>query len=199
MILKRQTVWLLTMLSLIVVLSVYYMTMDRFQDQQTAGSDMGEEASLDEDVEFEWIEGEDITFVELENVEEVLGDVAFSSQVDAEEMFETIRLQRQDARGRLNEEYKSVIASTETDPEIQVDALEKIESLQVVSQKEEMIETIIRSKGYEDALVMSDNNQVNIYVKASDLTKEQAVELNQLAYEHLGIENIRVGYQAGTE
>lgn len=197
MILKRQTVWLLTMLSLIIVLSVYYISMEQIQDQQSANPEVEETSNLD-DVEFEWLDDEELTFIELEDVEQVIGDNDLSSNVNVEEMFDTIRLQRQDSRGKLNDEYKSVIASTETEPEIQVEALEKIESLQVMSQKEELIETMIRAKGYEDALVMTDENQVNIYVKTADLSKEQAVELNQLAYEHLQIENIRVGYQPGT-
>ncbi|WP_280768391.1 SpoIIIAH-like family protein [Salipaludibacillus daqingensis] len=202
MILKRQTVWLLTMLSLIIVLSVYYISMEQFGDPQSGepeGEQEAEEtAGLGEEIEFEWMDDEELTFIELEDAEEVIGDSTIS-QVNVDQMFDTIRLQRQDSRGKLNEEYKSVIASTETEPEIQVEALEKIESLQIMSQQEEMIETMIRSKGYEDALVMADENQVNIYVKAADLSKEEAVELNQLAYEHIGIENIRVGYQPGTE
>ncbi|WP_416151754.1 SpoIIIAH-like family protein [Salipaludibacillus sp. HK11] len=189
------------MLSLIIVLSVYYISMDQVQDHQAINSEADElesEEELEDDLEFEWFEegDEEITFIELEDAEEVIGSV--SPQINADEMFDTIRLQRQDSRGRLNEEYKSVITSTETEPEIQVDALEKIETLQVMSQQEEMVETIIRSKGYEDALVMSDNGQVNIYVKSDELTKEQAVELYQLGYEHIGSEDIRVGYQPGS-
>ncbi|UTR14484.1 SpoIIIAH-like family protein [Salipaludibacillus sp. LMS25] len=200
MILKRQTVWLLTMLSLIIVLSVYYISMDRVQDPQTAVTDLEEATnseSMEEELEFEWVDGEDVTFVELDDVEDVLGDTGLSEQMPTDEMFDTIRLQRQDARGRLNEEYTNVIVSAETDPEIQVEALEKIENLQAMSQQEEMVETIIRSKGYEDALVMTEDNQVNIYVKSNELTTEQVTEINQLAYEHLGIESIRVGFQSG--
>ncbi|MCR6110499.1 SpoIIIAH-like family protein [Bacillus sp. A301a_S52] len=200
MILKRQTVWLLTMLSLIIVLSVYYISMDRVQETQTAVTDIEEttnDEAMEEELEFEWVDGEDITFVELDDVEDVLGDAGLSEQMNTDEMFDTIRLQRQDARGRLNEEYTNVIVSAETDPEIQVEALEKIENLQAMSQQEEMVETIIRSKGYEDALVMTEDNQVNIYVKSNELTTEQVTELNQLAYEHLGIESIRVGFHPG--
>ncbi|WP_078577006.1 SpoIIIAH-like family protein [Salipaludibacillus agaradhaerens] len=200
MILKRQTVWLLTMLSLIIVLSVYYISMDRVQDPQTAVTDIEEatnDESMEEELEFEWVDGDDITFVELDDVEDVLGEAGLSEQMNTDEMFDTIRLQRQDARGRLNEEYTNVIVSAETDPEIQVEALEKIENLQAMSQQEEMVETIIRSKGYEDALVMTEDNQVNIYVKSNELTTEQVTEINQLAYEHLGIESIRVGFHAG--
>lgn len=204
MILKRQTVWLLTMLSLIIVLSVYYISMDRIDSQQASIEEVEEVNSigdmdldmLTDELEIEWLEGDDETFIELEEVEDVIGNVS-TGGMGAEEMFDTIRLQRQDARGKLNEEYVSVIAGAETNPEIQVQAMEKVESLQEMSQQEEMVETIIRSQGYEDVLVMSDENQVNIYVRANELSKEEVVEINQLAYEHLGIETVRVGFQPG--
>ncbi|MGJ9383286.1 SpoIIIAH-like family protein [Salipaludibacillus sp. CF4.18] len=203
MILKRQTVWLLTMLSLIIVLSVYYISMDRIENQQASIEEVEEVNSMEDmdldkltdELEIEWLEGDEETFIELEEAEDVIGNV--SGDMSATEMFDTIKLQRQDARSKLNEEYVSVIAAAETNPEIQVEAMEKVESLQKMSQQEEMVETIIRSQGYEDVLVMSDENQVNIYVRANELSKEEVVEINQLAYEHLGIETVRVGFQPG--
>ncbi|RKL68768.1 mutants block sporulation after engulfment [Salipaludibacillus neizhouensis] len=203
MILKRQTVWLLTMLSLIIVLSVYYISMDRIENQQASIEEVEEVNSIEDmdldkltdELEIEWLEGDEETFIELEEAEDVIGNV--SGDMSAAEMFDTIKLQRQDARSKLNEEYVSVIAAAETNPEIQVEAMEKVESLQKMSQQEEMVETIIRSQGYEDVLVMSDENQVNIYVRANELSKEEVVEINQLAYEHLGIETVRVGFQPG--
>lgn len=200
MILKRQTVWLLTMLSLIIVLSVYYISMDKIESQETATNNIEDEQEsannmADEELDFEWVEDEDMSFIELEDEENVDSSQGTAANVPSDEMFDTIRLQRQDARGKLHEEYTDVIISTETDPSVQVEALEKIEDLQALSQQEEMVETIIRSKGYEDALVMTDNEQVNIYVKAEELSNEEVSELNQLAYEHLGIEQVRVGYK----
>lgn len=205
MILKRQTVWLLTMLSLIIVLSVYYIMMDGLETQEASVSELEEVQSVQEldewaeGLEIEWLESNDELFIELEGAEEVIGGNVASNGMSAEEMFDTIRLQRQDARGKLNEEYVNVMASAETNPEIHVEALEKVEALQEMAQKEEMVETIIRSQGYEDALVMTAENQVNVYVKANELSKEEVVEINQLTFEHLGIETVRVGFQPGDE
>ncbi|WP_096188467.1 SpoIIIAH-like family protein [Evansella halocellulosilytica] len=200
MVLKRQTVWLLTMLSLIIVLSVYYISMDRFQGQhalddedETTGEEHDEVS--ESDLDLDWIEDEDVTFIELEDVDDVLGQHSLYSNSNAEEMFDMYRLQRQDARARMNEEYLNVFDSEEASAEVQVQALEQYESLQSLQQQEERLETMIRAKGYEDALVITDDNQVKIYVKADELTKEDVVEINMLAYEELGDKNIRVGFQ----
>ncbi|UCZ54604.1 SpoIIIAH-like family protein [Bacillus shivajii] len=199
MVLKRQTVWLLTMLSLIIVLSVYYISMDRIDNQYAIDNEevTGEEMD-NEGVGIEGLD-EDFTVIELEDVDDVFGQNSQFSNVSAQEMFDTIRLQRQDARARMNEDYAEVIASSDSSPEVQVYALEQYESLQTLSQQEERLETMIRAKGYEDALVITDTkaNQVKIYVKAPDLSKAEVVEINMLAYEELGDKDIRVGFQPG--
>jgi len=66
MILKRQTVWLLTMLSLIIVLSVYYISMEQIEGQQTGDLEIEEATGLNEELEFEWLEDEELTFIGLE-------------------------------------------------------------------------------------------------------------------------------------
>ncbi|UTR09467.1 SpoIIIAH-like family protein [Evansella sp. LMS18] len=199
MVLKRQTVWLLTMLSLIVVLSVYYISMENMQPEE-AMTGLHEEAdsegNSDSAGEFGPVD-EDVTFIELEEVEDVLGESSLLTGMAAEEVFNTIRLQRMDARERLSEEYVNVFLSDESDTEVQVQALDKYEELRTLSQKEEMLETLIRSKGYDDALVIVEENDVKIYVKADDLSKSEAAELNKMAYEQLGDKNVRVGFQSG--
>ena len=199
MVLKRQTVWLLTMLSLIVVLSVYYISMDG-QPQQAITD--GEESDPEDNITGEgdsnddWLTDEELTFIELGEVEDVLGKGSVLSQISADEVFNTIRLQRLDARERLSEDYVNVFLSNDTATEVQIKALDKYEELRTMAQKEEMLETLIRSKGYEDALVIVEDD-VKIYVKADDLSKSQVVEIMTLSYEQLGDKAIRVGFQAG--
>ncbi|QKS70958.1 SpoIIIAH-like family protein [Paenalkalicoccus suaedae] len=170
MAMKRQTIWLFTMLSLAVVLSVYYLTGEQASFKQSALQEVEE----------------------LENIQEEPTEEVFSPTEN--DMFQSIRLQRQDTRGRLHDEFVSVIGEPETDSEAQVEALDKMEALQELSQKELTLETLLISKGYEDALVMTNDSQVNVYVKTDMLSKEQVAEINQLTFDHLGISSIRVGY-----
>ncbi|MBU9712207.1 SpoIIIAH-like family protein [Evansella tamaricis] len=198
MVLKRQTVWLLTMLSLIVVLSVYYISMDRIDNQHALDGEMEETEEQQGDLEEleDWFDSEDVTFIELDDVEDVLGDGSLT-QLSVDEMFTQIRLQRQDSRGRMREGIVDVIASSESNPELQSQAFDQYSVLETLAQKEEMIETVLRSKGYEDALVIADESDVKIYVKADELSREQTVEIMSLAYDHLGDRRVRVGFQPG--
>src|SRR5690554_1663811 len=156
MVLKRQTVWLLTMLSLIIVLSVYYISMERIQNQGVLG-DMDEENEetngSDENSLLEELEGldEEDIFVNLDDVTDVFGEHSNFNNVTTDQLFETFRLQRMESRSKMNEEYVTAMVSEAATPELQVEALQKFENLQVLAQNEEMLESVLRSKGYDDA------------------------------------------------
>ncbi|RXI99512.1 SpoIIIAH-like family protein [Anaerobacillus alkaliphilus] len=185
MVLKRQTVWLLTMLSLIIVLSVYYITSPIPTDQLAY---VGEEAEQNGSnfVEFEEVTGEEL--------DEMFDDKILTSFTN-DEVFNSIRLERQIARDRLSEDYVAVIASVDASADVQSRALDNIESLRVLAQKEEMLETLIKTKGYEDVLVIAEGDEVKIIVKANELSREDAVKINLMAREQLGMEKIAVAFQ----
>ncbi|MFN7251147.1 MAG: SpoIIIAH-like family protein [Anaerobacillus sp.] len=190
MVLKRQTVWLLTMLSLIIVLSVYYIT-SPMQDQLAF---VGEEEKQGENNNT-FVEFEEIT---EESMEELFGDKILTSFTN-DEVFNSIRLERREARERMNEDYVAVIASVEASADLQSRALDNIEHLHVLAQKEEMLETLIKTKGYEDVLVIAEGDEVKIIVKANELSREEAVTINLMAREQLGIDNIAVAFQPTTK
>lgn len=204
MVLKRQTVWLLTMLSLIIVLSIYYISMERMQNHGVLG-DVNEEneeetsENSEADNSFEGLESlsedEDI-FVNLEDVTDVFGEYSNISNVSTDQLFENFRLQRMETRSKLNEEYVTAMVSEDATPELQVEALQKFENLQELSQHEEMLESVLRSRGYEDALVIADETEVKIFVKADELTDEETAEIMMLSYDHLGEVSVRVGFQS---
>ncbi|MCD8508700.1 MAG: SpoIIIAH-like family protein [Bacillus sp. (in: Bacteria)] len=198
MVLKRQTVWLLTMLSLIIVLSVYYISMDRMQDHQAFMPEEQEEETENDGLNTDTEDG-DITLIELQEVEEVLGEGSFFSGLTVNEMFNQIRLQRTDTQGRLREDLMSVVASADASAETQIRALEQVENLYTMQQNEEMVENLLRSEGYEDALVIADEFEVKIYVKADELSKEEADKIMGIAHEHLGVATIRVGFQSNNK
>ncbi|MFA9559431.1 SpoIIIAH-like family protein [Evansella sp. AB-rgal1] len=196
MVLKRQTVWLLTMLSLIVVLSVYYISMDPNTNPGAMGDEM-EEENENSDIKEEGIDNEDLQFVDLGDITEVTGPPSSLSDMSVEDYFNTVRLQRTDARNRESEGYMTVFNSSDTTSDVQMEALDKYESLQKLGQKEEELETLLRSKGYEDALVIADAEEAKVYVKADELSRAEAAEIHNLSREQLGNEiDIIVGFQS---
>ncbi|RPF55662.1 SpoIIIAH-like family protein [Aquisalibacillus elongatus] len=181
MVLKKQTVWLITMLSLLIVLSVYYMTapddmavVDQDDEQQDENN--GEE------------NGEGGTESEGTNV-----DV---SGMTVDELFTTTRLEQDETRSQQIEQWEDVIASANASSEEKNEAKEQINEILTVSQKEAVLENTIRyDKDYRDVLVQKDEDDVRITVITDELSKTEANELMQMARDEFGMMNVIVGNQ----
>lgn len=184
MVLKKQTVWLLTMLSLIIVLSVYYLT------------NPGENAEFVIGEQEEEMDGIEQTTVEIEVDEEQFGEEAnvVTSSV-SDDLFTALKLDRQATRDRMQEDYTNIVASTDVSEELRAEASEKRENLMTLDQKENMLETLIKAKGYEDVLVMTEEEQIKVIVRADELSREQAVEIMKMTNEQFGQKQVAVGHQ----
>jgi stage III sporulation protein AH len=174
MLLKKQTVWLLTMLSLVVVLSVYYITAPE--------QNMSNTASVTEKTEKNSAKSKD--------------DAGVVSEVAGDEVFEALRLDLEDKRNELKEQLIQITASSDLPPEQISKAYDQIKELDELETKETMLETLIKAKGYEDALVRADGNKVRVTVKAKKSSKAQANEIIQLVREEIGdLQKVVVEFQ----
>ncbi|RYL87844.1 SpoIIIAH-like family protein [Sporolactobacillus sp. Y61] len=161
--LKKQTVWLLTMLSLIVVLSVYALTAPGQSDDKMADSDPAstEQASTNQ-------------------------DKGASAARVTEDKLGQLQLDKADERSRAQEKYESVIASEKSSAEEVSAAYDDMQALNTLANNERVLEDVIQSKGFEDAVVTTKGSQVQIFVMADKLTGKQANEVIRLANEYLG-------------
>ncbi|MCM3586379.1 SpoIIIAH-like family protein [Mesobacillus maritimus] len=181
MLLKKQTVWLLTMLSLVVVLSVYYIT--------SPEPNQGNLATVDEQEE------QTVTEEQKETTESQDGETVISG-VASDEQFEALRLNLEDQRSEMKEEYQEIVASTDLPVEQRNDAYEKMKELDSVSQKESVLETLIKTMGYEDALVRADGEKVRVTVKAKEHSAAEANEIIQMVRNELGsLQAVAVTFQ----
>ena len=182
MLLKKQTVWLLTMLSLVVVLSVYYITSP---EQQGTNMATVEEKAKDE-VEKKTQDSNTIK----DGGETVISGVA------SDEVFEALRLELEDNRNELKEQLNSIIASTDIPPEKRSEAYDQMKQLDELATKESVLETLIKTMGYEDALVRADGEKVRITVKAKDHSPTAANDIIQLVRTEIGaLQNVAVQFQ----
>ena len=184
MVLKKQTIWLLTMLSLIIVLSVYYIT-------APGQSPVDQMAYVeDEDMELEKMNAEagevSVSLDDIAEVEDVAKEEGMISSIASDEVFTSIRLDRQISREKMHEEYTNIVGSTDVPAQLRSQALESMEQLRALEQKESMLETLIKAKGYGDVLVITEQNQIKIIVKAEELSAAEANEILLMASEQLG-------------
>jgi len=169
--LKKQTIWLLTMLSLMIVLSIVYMTSDSEDlayiddgTNETQETSQTEDAADDSDVEVD-----DVT------------------NLGKDELFTTIRMNLQDERNMKKDRLNEVVAASNSTSEEKNDALNDINDLEQVSTKESIIEESIMSQAeYQDVLVRSDEDIVHVHVKVDELSNKEANNIMQMVRDEFG-------------
>ncbi|MBM4762247.1 SpoIIIAH-like family protein [Bacillus sp. B15-48] len=187
MLLKKQTVWLLTMLSLVVVLSVYYIT--------SPDPNQGNFATVGEQEENSVTEEENLSEENAETAK-TQSDETIISGIASDEQFEALRLELNDQRSEMKAELQDIVASTDLPVEQRNEAYNDMKELDAISQKEQVLETLIRTMGYGDALVRADGEKVRITVKAQDHSTAEANEIIQMVRNELGaLQAVAVTFQ----
>lgn len=175
---KKQTIWLLTMLSLLVVLTIYYVTSDKDNFAFTFVPDM---TSNDEDVMDNPIE---LNISEQDNMEEY-------------EFFLMTRMEIEDQRSMKKERLKEVIKANNVSAIEVNEALEEIDYLENISLKEKIARQSILSldEMYSDVLVRTEDDKVLVHVITDDMLPEAAGHIIQIVRDEIGINEVEVNFQ----
>lgn len=178
--LKKQTVWLLTMLSLMIVLSVYYMMSDQ---EDIAYIDTGDE-SLEQATLSEPINSDDVEIDEIRNIQ-------------PNELFTTIRMEVQDERSMKKDRLKEIVASSEATADEINEAIAEMDELDQLATKETILQETILATGenYEDVLVRTEEEKVHVHVITDTLSKEEANNIMQMVRDELGNRQVDVNFQ----
>ncbi|SIQ31005.1 SpoIIIAH-like family protein [Peribacillus simplex] len=192
MLLKKQTVWLLTMLSLVVVLSVYYLTAP-----EENAADMTATEQQDENKTETKTENKADTKGENKSEKATSKNAEGSSVTIASgDEFESLRMQIEDERAKLNEELTAKMGNTELSAEERDEAYAKIEQLSETKVKENIIENLIVAMDYNAALVRVDGTDVKVSVKADKQTKTEANNIIRLVRKEVSdAQNVVVDFQ----
>ncbi|MGE7093119.1 SpoIIIAH-like family protein [Lysinibacillus sp. NPDC048646] len=179
---RRRTVWFMTLLSLVAVISVYYLVdpakqfngLTIFSDdtlQQTAITGVTDQEASKQDVTTE---------------------VSSPSH-----MFEEMRMQVSDERSQLRQQLTQKIASEEATAEEKNKAFNDIDGLIKQESAEAMLEMLVKSLGYSDAFVRAEGEKVSVTVMAEELSKSQANEIIYLVRsEWEGANDVQVKFSA---
>ncbi|GAA1371203.1 MULTISPECIES: SpoIIIAH-like family protein [Peribacillus] len=194
MLLKKQTVWLLTMLSLVVVLSVYYLTAP---EENAADMTATEQMEQEENKTESKTENKAETKGENKSEKETSKNAEGSSVTIASgDEFESLRMQIEDERAKLNEELTAKMGNTELSAEERDEAYAKIEQLSETKVKENIIENLIVAMDYNAALVRVDGTDVKVSVKADKQTKTEANNIIRLVRKEVSdAQNVVVDFQ----
>lgn len=208
--LKKQTVWLLTMLSLVVVLSVYYVTTpDKMNTASPAtGEKIGQEKQgTDKAVTNETPNKEatkETPSKETPNKEtdkkenakketsKKEGNVSVQS---SDENFTALRMQMEDKRSAEREKLQNVIKSSNATAEERSKAKDGMDAIATMETKEGLLETVIKAQGgYKDALVRADGTDIRVTVKAAKHSQKEANKIIQLVRSEGGSKDVGVKF-----
>ncbi|RDW19158.1 stage III sporulation protein AH [Oceanobacillus arenosus] len=175
--LKKQTVWLLTMLSLMIVLSVYYILGGNNNDNlafiNDGQSDQNQSVPTDSEA------------TDSEGNAKVTG-VESSSQ---DEIFTSIRMKVTENRDMKLERLNDVLAASSSSVSEKNEAKEEIDKIGTIETKEKILEeTILNNAEYDDVLVRVDNDKVHVQVLVDQLSATEADNIMQLVRDEFGDE-----------
>lgn len=205
--LRKQTVWLLTMLTLMVVLSVYYLfngsgnpdyaslndltlTMGNEEGNQSAEEKDGANDEATEDSmtksgeeDEEWID----TVSQLNDLTEA--DITFEEDTNSLDFFVAYRLERDEQRAAKLEEYQNMMNRADATAQTIAEAQSKIEALWDQEEVEYTLENLLKEEGYKEALIMhTPNGGISVLVDSEEaLDRKEVLNIIHLVRKHSGI------------
>ncbi|HHK5531960.1 TPA: SpoIIIAH-like family protein [Bacillus mobilis] len=212
--LKKQTVWLLTMLSLVVVLSVYYVTTpDKMNTaspatgekigQEKQGTDKAvtneapKETPKKETTSKETLNKEtnkETDKKESANKETSKKDANVTVQ-SSDENFTALRMQMEDQRSEEKSRLQEVMNSAKSSATEKSKAKDNFDAITTMETKQELLETVIKSQGgYKDALVRADGTDIRVTVKAAKHSQKEANKIIQLVRSEGGSKDVGVKF-----
>lgn len=94
--------------------------------------------------------------------------------------FVEYRLSRDKLRASLIERLNDIVNNEKTDPEMRKKAQEEIMRIGRISEKELLIEGLIKAKGFEDVLVFLKDDSVRVVVSADVLSEQDVMKILEI-------------------
>ena len=111
-----------------------------------------------------------------------------SSSITNASFYATYRAERESTRTQEIQFYDSIIASASSSDKAKAEAEANKVALISQMEKELVTEGIIRGKGFSDAIVTTSSANVNIFVKAAELTSSEVAQITNVVREQLNVE-----------
>lgn len=110
-----------------------------------------------------------------------------SNTITSASFFATYRTDRESTRNSEIAYYDAIINSDTSSAEAKATAQTKKESLIQAMETELVTEGLIKSKGFEDVIVITTDNNVNVVVKCAELVSSQVAQIVSIVTEQTGV------------
>ena len=112
-----------------------------------------------------------------------------AAAVTTSNYFSTFRTERSNTRSEELLQYDSVIALYDEHSDEYKNAVQQKLQIVEMMEKELLLETLIKSKGFSDAVVTigKDSRNVNVFINSNELTYNTAMAIYSMISEELGV------------
>lgn len=115
-------------------------------------------------------------------------DLSTTTSTTNANFYSTYRTDRENTRLQEIQHYDEIIASATASEESKADAEEKKLALITQMEKELVTEGIIRGKGFEDVVITTSNSNINVFIKASELTESEVAQITSVVTTQMNVE-----------
>lgn len=217
MILRKQTVWLLTMLAVMVVLSGYYLVKGPQEQVPTSGQE--EAVQKQEQISGVVVESKQVdqapqaTPVNSESskhkaaaqpapqandTQTATGNAVAPLAETTSEIFQGYKMKREAQVQQQKDEQLAIMSNTESSPQAVAEAKAKYEELSNQDNATITVEEMLKASGYQDAVVFVQDDKVTVIVQKDKLSADEAVEIIAHVKQHLNVPatNVNVQFKA---
>ncbi|NGQ94713.1 SpoIIIAH-like family protein [Brevibacillus sp. SYP-B805] len=207
MVLRKQTVWLLTMLAVMVVLSGYYLVKGPNEQVPAVSEEQQDSALGDVQVDTKQTDQPAPEAAPAEADTATLETPAPKSSEQKEaatladtpsDVFQGYKLKRDALLQKDKDEQMAIMMNPEATPQAVAEAKAKYEELSTVEQATMTIEEMLKASGYKDAVVSVQDQKVTVIVQKENLTAGEVVDIIAQVKQHLNVSgsNVSVQYKA---
>ena len=222
MILRKQTVWLLTMLAVMVVLSGYYLVKGPENQVPTSGNQQAvqkqeqisgvvvESKQVDPAPQATPVNGKNENSPELatppsgtpvatpDTAKQTAGNAVAPVADTTSEIFQGYEMKREAQVQQQKDEQLAIMSNADSTPQAVAEAKAKYEELSTQDNATINVEEMLKASGYQDAVVFVQGDKVTVIVQKDKLSANEAVEIIAHVKQHMNVPatNINVQFNA---
>lgn len=191
MVLKKQTVWLLSMLAVLVVLSAYYLVQGPSEQVPVTSKSTNEAAGIPP-------APADDKGISVETKQVTPQPEGMPVTTPTDDYFMGYKMQRDAQQEQEIGQFMEVMSNSDAKPAAIAEARKKIEELSALKDNQTQVEELVKSLGnYKDVVVIAKDDMVRVVVQAETLKRDKVVEIIGVVNQHMKVpgKNIVVSYK----
>jgi len=115
------------------------------------------------------------------------GEAIFVSTTISPNYFAKNRLEREQIRAKNKEDYLNIINNANLSEEVKAKAVDMMLAATKIAEQEDIVESLLEAKGFEDAYVrISENGKVDVVINAVTITEQDAAKIEDVVKSKTG-------------